>query len=69
MSKKKKFCNPYAFSTAKKTKSNQTILGLWQRSNRLRDVINFLRKWTFLPKKIAITEKLLCHRIAVRMLF
>ena len=65
---KKLFYNPYAFSTAKvKTKSNQAVLGLLQRSNRLCDVIIFLRKLPFLPKTIAITENFLCHQIAVRM--
>ena len=37
--------------------------------NCLCDVINFLCKWPFLPKKIAVTEKILCHQIAVRMPF
>ena len=50
---KKKFCNPYVFLTAKvKTKSNQAVLGLKQRSNRLCDVIIYLRKRPFLSKKI-----------------
>ena len=39
---KKKFSNRCLFLKAKeKTKSNKDVLGLWQRSLRLHDVIDF----------------------------
>ena len=47
----KKFSNRCLFSKAKgKTKSNQEVLGLWQRSLRLHDVIAFCHNWPFITK-------------------
>ena len=44
-----KFSNRCLFLKAKgKAKSNHEVLGLWQRSLRLHDVIDFQRNWPFI---------------------
>ena len=46
---RKKFLKPCLFLKANgKTKSNHEVLGLWQCSLRLHDVIDFLRNWPFI---------------------
>ena len=46
---RKKFSNRCLFLKDNgKTKANHDVLGLWQRSLRLRDVIDFWRNWPFI---------------------
>ena len=47
----KKFSNRCLKLKAKgKTKSNHEVLGLWQRSLRVHDVIDFWRNWPFISQ-------------------
>ena len=53
------FSNQYLFLKAKAmTKSNHEVLGLWQRSLRLHDVIGFRRNWPFFILRIRNNQNL-----------
>ena len=53
----KKFSNRCLFLKAKgKTKTNHEVLGLWQRSLRLHDVIDFWRNWPLISSGSWITK-------------
>ena len=63
------FSNRCLFLKAKgKTKSNHEVLGLWQRSLRLHDVIDFLRNWPFISYGPQIIKIFCCQQILLNQL-